>query len=69
MPDRRTLELATMCGHSMVAFGLVQKLRHLVKEGRRTPAEAARCLARFCTCGVFNTARAERLLADARDGR
>jgi len=68
MPDRRTLELATMCGHSMVAFGLVQKLCQLVREGRRTPAEAARCLARFCSCGVFNTARAERLLADARDG-
>jgi len=68
MPDRRTLELATMCGHGMVAFGLVQKLRQLVREGRRTPAEAARCLARFCSCGVFNTARAERLLADARDG-
>lgn len=69
MPDRRTLELATMCGHSMVAFGLVQKLRHLVKEGRRTPAEAARCLARFCTCGVFNTVRAERLLAGDGDAR
>ena len=68
MPDRRTLELATMCGHSMVAFGLVQKLCQLVREGRRTPTEAARCLARFCSCGVFNTARAERLLADARDG-
>jgi hypothetical protein len=63
MPDRRTLELATMCGHSMVAFGLVQKLCHLVKEGRKTPSEAARCLARFCSCGVFNTVRAERLLA------
>ena len=69
MPDRRTLELATMCGHSMVAFGLVQKLRHLVKEGRRTPADAARCLARFCTCGVFNTVRAERLLAGDGDAR
>lgn len=69
MPDRRTLELATMCGHSMVAFGLVQKLRQLVKEGRRTPAEAARCLARFCTCGVFNTVRAERLLAGDSDAR
>ncbi len=69
MPDRPTLELATMCGHGMVAFGLVQKLCHLVKEGRRTPADAARCLARFCSCGVFNPARAERLLADARDGR
>ena len=69
MPDRRTLELATMCGHSMVAFGLVQKLCQLVREGRRTPTEAARCLARFCSCGVFNTARAERLLAGDGDAR
>jgi hypothetical protein len=51
----------------MVAFGLVQKLRHLVKEGRRTPAEAARRLARICSCGVFTTARAERLLAGRPD--
>jgi len=69
MPDRRTLELATMCGHGMVAFGLVQKLRYRVTAGRRTPAEAARCVARFCSCAVFNTARAERLFAEARTGR
>lgn len=69
MPDRRTLELATMCGHGMVSFGLVDKLVHLVKEGRRTPADASRCLARFCSCGVFNTARAERLFDAARTGR
>ncbi|MBI2217197.1 MAG: hypothetical protein HYU51_07865 [Candidatus Rokubacteria bacterium] len=69
MPDRRTLELATMCGHGMVAFNLVQKMIHLVKEGRRTPGEASRCLARFCSCGVFNIARAERLFAASRDGR
>lgn len=69
MPDRRTLEIATMCGHGMVAFGLVQKLVYMVKEGRRTPGEAARCLTRFCSCGVFNTARAERLFAAARDGK
>jgi hypothetical protein len=69
MPDRRTLEIATMCGHGMVSFGLVQKLVQMVKEGRRTPVEASRCLARFCSCGVFNTARAERLFEAARVGR
>jgi len=40
-----------------------------VKEGRRTPADASRCLARFCSCGVFNTARAERLFDAARTGQ
>lgn len=69
MPDRRTLELATMCGHGMVSFGLVQKLVQLVKEGRRTSADASRCLARFCSCAVFNPVRAERLFEAARQGR
>jgi hypothetical protein len=69
MPDRRTLEIATMCGHGMVSFGLVQKLVQMVKEGRRTSADASRCLARFCSCGVFNVTRAERLFEAARVGR
>ena len=69
LPDRRTLEIATMCGHGMVSFGLVQKLVQMVKEGRRTSNEASRCLSRFCSCGVFNRARAERLFEAARLGR
>lgn len=69
LPDRRTLEIATMCGHGMVSFGLVQKLVQMVKEGRRTSADASRCLSRFCSCGVFNLARAERLFEAARMGR
>ncbi len=69
LPERQALELATMCGHGMVSFGLVDKLLLLVKEGRRTPAEASQCLARFCSCGVFNVARAERLFEAARTGR
>jgi hypothetical protein len=39
-----------------------------VKEGRRTPGQAARYMARFCICGVFNTARAEALFEKARTG-
>lgn len=69
LPDRLTLELSTMCGHGMIAAGLAQKMVELVKEGRRAPGEAARCLARFCSCGVFNPARAERLLGEAAQGR
>jgi hypothetical protein len=69
LPDRRTLEIMTMCGHGMVSFGLVQKLVQMVKEGRRTSRDASRCLSRFCSCGVFNVARAERLFEAARRGR
>jgi hypothetical protein len=46
----------------------VKKLIDWVKEGRRTPAQATRYLARFCTCGVFNPPRAEALFEKARTG-
>ena len=64
LPDRKVLEIATMCGHGMVSFGLVRKMIDWVKEGRRRPNEAVRTLARFCVCGVFNLSRAEKLLKE-----
>ncbi|MFQ5854007.1 MAG: hypothetical protein ACE5JU_25900, partial [Candidatus Binatia bacterium] len=66
LPDRRVLEIATMCGHGMVSFGFVRKMMDWVKEGRRSPNEAVCTMARFCICGVFNLSRAERLLEEAR---
>ncbi len=68
LPDRAVLEISTMCGHGMVAHSLVRKLLDWVKEGRRTPAQATRYLARFCTCGVFNPTRAAELFEKARTG-
>jgi hypothetical protein len=62
LPDRKVLEIATMCGHGMISFGLVRKMIDWVKEGRRRPNEAVRTMARFCICGVFNLSRAEKLL-------
>jgi len=64
MADRRTLELSTMCGHGMVSFNFVRKLMEWVKQGRRTPEQASATLARFCSCGVFNTTRACRLFEE-----
>jgi len=68
LPERAVLEIGTMCGHGMVSHAFVRKMLDWVKEGRRTPAQAARYMARFCVCGVFNTARAERLCEQARRG-
>lgn len=64
LPNRRVLQLSTMCGHGMVSFGLAQKMMDWIQEGRRTPEQAAGYMARFCTCGVFNTCRAARILGD-----
>lgn len=68
LPDGKVLALSTMCGHGMIAHSLAKKMIDWVKEGRRTPAEAASCLTRFCSCGVFNPSRAQRLLEDAAHG-
>lgn len=66
LPNSHVLMLSTMCGHGMVANSLAKKMIDWVKEGRRTPEEAVTYLARFCSCGVFNPARAKRILEDAR---
>lgn len=66
LPDRRTLELYTMCGHGMVSANMARKMRDWVREGRRSPEEAARYLAKFCSCGIYNVSRAARLLDEGR---
>ena len=66
LPDATVLELATMCGHGMVSANFAKKMIDWVKENRRSPAGIARIMARFCSCGVFNISRAERILNEAR---
>lgn len=68
IPDRHVLELSSMCGHGMVSHNFARKMIDWVREGRRTPAQAAAYMARFCTCGVFNPSRAGRILEQARTG-
>jgi len=68
LPDAKVMMLSTMCGHGMVSHSLAKKMIDWVKEGRRTPAQAASYLTRFCSCGVFNPSRAQRLLEDAAQG-
>src|SRR5688572_3632010 len=66
LPNSHVLTLSTMCGHGMVSSSLAKKMIDWVKEGRRTPDQAVTYLARFCSCGVFNPARAKRILEEAR---
>ena len=66
LPNSQVLMLSTMCGHGMVANSLAKKMIDWVKEGRRTPEQAANYLTRFCSCGVFNPSRAKRILEEAR---
>jgi len=66
LPNSQVLTLMTMCGHGMIASSMAKKMIDWVKEGRRTPDQAVTYLSRFCSCGVFNPARAKRVLEDAR---
>jgi hypothetical protein len=62
LPEQDVLEISTMCGHGMVAFGLIRDMVAEVKAGRLTVREAAERLAEPCECGVFNPDRAAALL-------
>lgn len=66
LPNGDVLQIATMCGHGMVSASLAKKMIDWVKEGRRTPEQAVTYLQRFCSCGVFNPSRAQRILEEAR---
>jgi len=68
VPSKQAVMLSTMCGHGMVSVNLAQKMMGFVKENRRSPEEAASSMARFCSCGIFNTTRARRILEDVRVG-
>jgi hypothetical protein len=66
IPNSQVTTLSTMCGHGMISHSLAKKMIDFVKENRRTPEQAATYLSRFCSCGIFNPARATRVLEDAR---
>ena len=62
LPPDDILEVATMCGHAMVAPNLVTSLVDDIKAERKSPTEAGKELSRLCECGIFNPARAAELL-------
>lgn len=64
LPPREVLEITNMCGHSMVPAQLVYKMLDEIKKGKRSVESAAQELTKPCACGVFNPARAARLLAE-----
>ena len=69
LPGRDVIQISTMCGHGMISAALTRKMMDWVREGRRTPDQAARYLQRFCSCGVFNPTRASRLFEQAATGK
>jgi len=63
LPEDEVLEVDTMCGHAMISANLIKSMVDEIKAGRKTPDEAAKALAPHCACGIFNPARAAKLMA------
>lgn len=62
LPEEAILQLSTMCGHAMVPANLVWQMIGEIKKGKKSFPEAALELTKPCHCGIYNPARAEKLL-------
>lgn len=62
LPERKKLDIHTMCGHAMVPLALIDSVLAKVKRKQCTVEEAAVELTKPCVCGVFNPTRAAELL-------
>ena len=62
LPSKEVQEVSTMCGHGMVSFNFVNRIKDYIRLGILTPEQGAAYLARPCTCGAFNPTRATELL-------
>ncbi|MBW1698169.1 MAG: hypothetical protein JRH18_12420 [Deltaproteobacteria bacterium] len=64
LPPPEILQLNTMCGHGMVAVGLINEVINDIKTGDCTVQEGAERLFAPCMCGIFNPHRAALILKD-----
>jgi hypothetical protein len=62
LPQAEVLDITTMCGHGMISSNLVRRMATEIRKGLTNFEEAARIMAKPCTCGIFNPKRAEELL-------
>ena len=64
LPDEKSLEILTMCGHGLVSANLIQLMAEAVRKKEKTAQEAAEEMAALCLCGIFNTDRAALILTE-----
>lgn len=63
LPDEKTLEIITQCGHSLISPGLVEAVVKKIAKGKMTIEEGASLLVKPCACGIGNTKRIEKILS------
>jgi len=68
LPDEKTLEIITQCGHALISQYLVKDIVKKIKRGKMTPEEGAQMLIKPCVCGIGNPQRIEKLLTEMTAG-
>jgi len=62
LPDEKTLEIVTQCGHALISQHLVKDIVKKIKRGKITLEDGAQMLIKPCVCGIGNPQRIEKLL-------
>jgi len=68
LPPHDILEITTMCGHGLVAAGLVWHLAERMRREGFPAAAACQEMRRMCICDIFNHVRAEVLMGRLVEG-
>jgi len=68
LPPHEILEITTMCGHGLVAAGLVWHLAERMRREGFPAAAACQEMGRMCICDIFNHVRAEELMGRLVEG-
>jgi hypothetical protein len=62
LPPPEIMEVTTMCGHGLVAVGLVKQIFEDVCSGKMTLKRAVYKISTPCICGMINPVRLEKIL-------
>ena len=64
LPEEKTLEITTQCGHSLISPHLVDAIAKKIRKAKMTCEEGARLLIKPCACGIGNPKRIENILRE-----
>ena len=62
LPDQKTLEITTQCGHGLISPYLVKHIAEKISKGKLSLDEGAQMLIKPCVCGIGNQKRITKIL-------
>ena len=64
LPDPKTLEITTQCGHALISARYVAHVANQIRKGKLTCEEGMAKLVKPCVCGVANPKRIKHTLEE-----